>query len=71
MLPKNKKTIWNKEPKVKAVKKKKPKAKTRSWEVKNLDSWFSRYIRILHANKKGMVQCVTSKQWFHWTKIQN
>ncbi len=65
-----KKTVWNKTPKVKAVKKKKPKAKTRSWEVKNLDSRFSRYIRILYANQKGMVQCVTSGDWFHWTKIQ-
>lgn len=65
------KTTRNKTPKVKVVWKKKPKAKTRSWEVKNLDSRFSRYIRILYANKKGMVQCVTSWDWFHWTKIQN
>ena len=64
------KTIWNKQPKEKAVKKKKPKAKTRSWEVKNLDAWFSRYIRLLYANKKGMVQCVTSGKWFHWLEIQ-
>lgn len=71
MLPKNKKTIWNKELKVKVSKKKKPKAKTRGREVKNYDTWFSRYIRILHANKQGMVQCVTSWQWFHRTKIQN
>lgn len=64
------KTIWNKEPKEKKVKAKKTKAKTRSWEVRNLDAWFSRYIRILYANKEWMVQCVTSWQWLHWTKIQ-
>jgi hypothetical protein len=46
------KTTWNKKEKVKVIKKKKPKSKTRSWEVKNLDSWFSRYIRILYANKE-------------------
>ncbi len=46
------KTIWNKEPKEKKVKAKKTKAKTRSWEVRNLDAWFSRYIRILYANKE-------------------
>lgn len=46
------KTTRNKTPKVKVVWKKKPKAKTRSWEVKNLDAWFSRYIRILYANKE-------------------
>ena len=68
----NTKTVWNKTVKEsKKVVKKKPKAKTRSWEVKNLDSRFSRYIRILYANKEWMVQCVTSWQWLHWTKIQN
>lgn len=68
----NTKTVRNKT--VKEKKKvviKKPKSKTRSWEVKNLDCWFSRYIRILHANKQGMVQCITSGVWLHWTKIQN
>ena len=49
----NTKTVLNKTVKEsKKVVKKKPKAKTRSWEVKNLDSWFSRYIRILYANKE-------------------
>lgn len=64
------KTTRNKKEKTKIVKKKKPRARTRSREVKDLDMWFSRYIRILYARKDGMVQCVTSKKWFHRTEIQ-
>lgn len=38
--------------------------------VKKLDKIFSQYTRLKYARSDGMVQCVTSKQWYHWKEIQ-
>jgi len=36
---------------------------------KELDKWFSLYIRIKNATDEGMVQCVTSGRTYHYKKI--
>ena len=59
MLPKNKKTVCNKQPKVK-----KKKAKSRWVLVRELDMWFSKFIRLRDADKNGICSCITC-----WTKI--
>lgn len=53
------------------VKKKKKRTKTRSKLVKELDSVFSRYIRIRDADKNGLCSCVTCRSKLHWKNIQN
>ncbi len=59
--------------KISVAKKKIKKAKppSRSRLIKKLDQIFSRYIRLLYADKKWMVQCVTSGKYYHWKEIQN
>ncbi len=53
------KTTRNKTPKVKVVKKKKPRAKTRWVLIKELDAWFSRFIRLRDADKEWICSCIT------------
>mgnify|MGYP006399154765 CR=1 FL=1 len=36
---------------------------------KELDKWFSLYIRLRDANEYGMVQCFTSGRVYHYKKI--
>ena len=36
---------------------------------KELDKWFSLYIRLRDANEYGMVQCITSGRIYHYKKI--
>tara|TARA_R100000781_G_scaffold20438_2_gene15463 strand:+ start:1215 stop:1625 length:411 start_codon:yes stop_codon:yes gene_type:complete len=36
---------------------------------KDLDKWFSLYIRLRDANEYGMVQCITSGRIYHYKKI--
>lgn len=57
--------------KVKVSTKKKPKARTRSYYVKELDKIFSVYIRLKNADKEGYCICVTSGRRIHWKEIQN
>lgn len=38
--------------------------------VDDLDVWFSKYIRLLYADEKGMVECFTSGKKIKWTQIQ-
>lgn len=51
---------------------KKPLKQTKSrWHlVRQLDSIFSKYIRLSYANKDWLVQCVTSGKRYHWKEIQ-
>lgn len=37
----------------------------------DLDTVFSRYVRLKHADRSGNVTCFTCKKLFHWKKIQN
>jgi len=53
------------------TKPKKKKQITRWKLVKMLDSIFSKYIRLSYANKQWLVQCITSKKWYHRKEIQN
>lgn len=39
--------------------------------TKKLDTIFSVYIRLLHADKNGMVRCFTCDRIEYWRKIQN
>ena len=43
--------------------------KTISKLKKELDKWFSLYIRLREANEYGMVQCFTSGRVYHYKKI--
>jgi len=43
--------------------------KTISKLKKELDKWFSLYIRLREANEFGMVQCFTSGRIYHYKKI--
>jgi hypothetical protein len=43
--------------------------KTVSKLKKELDKWFSLYIRLRDANEYGMVQCFTSGRVYHYKKI--
>jgi len=43
--------------------------KTISKLKKELDKWFSLYIRLRGANEYGMVQCFTSGRVYHYKKI--
>ena len=49
---------------------KKPKKKTRSKLVKELDNIFSRFIRLRSSNKFGVVQCYTCGDYDHRKKLQ-
>ena len=53
------------------VAKKKPKAKTRSYYVKQLDSVFSKYIRYSAVESDGLVWCVTCQNKLGPKAIQN
>ena len=50
---------------------KKPKKKSRSRLVKDLDSLFSIYIRLRDSDKDGMVTCPLCKNKIHWKEAQN
>jgi len=53
---------------------KKPKAKSRSKLIKDLDAIFSQYIRLKDAkmiDSELMAQCVTSGEWKPWKQQQN
>lgn len=50
---------------------KKLKKKTRWQLVKELDSIFSKYIRLKYANEKGMCQCYTCGNIDHYKNLQN
>ena len=39
--------------------------------IEDLDTYFSRYIRIKYANKEGVCSCYTCKKNFFWEYIQN
>jgi len=43
--------------------------KTISKLKKELDKWFSLYIRLRDATDEGMVQCITSGRVYHYKKI--
>jgi len=43
--------------------------KTISKLKKELDKWFSLYIRLRDATNEGMVQCITSGRIYHYKKI--
>ena len=43
--------------------------KTISKLKKELDKWFSLYIRLRDANEFGMVQCITSGRVYHYKNI--
>lgn len=45
-------------------------AKTAAKLRKELDSLFSKYIRLSHASKAGNVRCYTCGKLKHWKKIQ-
>lgn len=38
--------------------------------VDEADTWFSKWVRLAHADKDGVVVCYTSGKKFHWTQIQ-
>lgn len=57
--------------KAKTPTKKKPKAKTRSYYVKQLDKVFSLYIRQSKSNEDGMGTCVTCGKYDYWGLLQN
>ncbi len=44
--------------------------KTISKLKKELDKWFSLYIRLRDSNEYGMVQCFTSGRVYHYKQIQ-
>ena len=44
-------------------------AKTVSKLKKELDKWFSLYIRLKNATEEGMVQCFTSGRVYHYKSI--
>ena len=56
--------------KAKVPTKKKPKAKKRSWYVKELDRVFSIWYRQSQADKNGNVECYTCSKVMHWKEIQ-
>ena len=43
--------------------------KTISKLKKELDTWFSLYIRLKYSNEYGMVQCYTSGRVYHYKQI--
>lgn len=49
----------------------KTKKPTRSKLIKQLDHYFSQYIRLKYANPKWFVQCFTCGDIHHWKEIQN
>jgi hypothetical protein len=57
--------------KVKVVKIKKPKKKTRGKIVKELDSIFSRYIRMFYSDQKGICECYTCGAKDHYKNQQD
>ena len=44
---------------------------TRGKEIKRLDTIFSRYIRLKHADENGMCTCVTCGAFLHYKEIHN
>ena len=42
---------------------------TRGKEIKRLDTYFSRYIRLSHADGDGMCNCVTCGAFLHYKEI--
>lgn len=55
--------------KVKVIKK--PKKKTRGKIVKELDSIFSRYIRMFYSDQKGICTCYTCGDKDHYKNLQD
>lgn len=49
---------------------KKPKKLTETELKKKADEVFSRFVRLTHANKDGVVQCYTCPFAAHWKKLQ-
>ncbi len=47
-----------------------PKPKTVKQLVKELDRWFSLFIRLRKADENGMVKCFTSGKIMHWKQSQ-
>ena len=45
------------------------KKKTTAQLKKELDKWFSLFIRLREATNEGMVQCITSGRLYHYKKI--
>lgn len=62
---------WKNAKPLSSTKVKKPKKPSRSKLVRKLDSIFSRYIRLINADKDGMVVCTTSGERIHRKNIQN
>jgi len=63
-------------PKPRNTLKKKPKKRTGPKPTpkglrQRLDAAFSWYIRLMHSDDKGMLQCFTCKQRLYWTKADN
>lgn len=51
--------------------KKKPKARSKGYWVKKLDTVFSRYIRQKYADHFGMSRCYTCSKQVHYKDLQN
>lgn len=49
----------------------KKKSKSLAKYKKELDSIFSKYVRLVHADNDGIVSCFTCGKLFYWKKIQN
>ena len=39
--------------------------------IKELDSWFSRYIRLKYSDKNGYCRCISCGKVYFWKDIQN
>ena len=39
--------------------------------IKELDSVYSEFVRLINANRYGIVKCFTCSNEFHWTEIEN
>jgi hypothetical protein len=54
--------------KYKVLKKNKPSLHSKL--IKELDSWFSKFIRLRYADEYGIVKCFTSGKYMHYKKAQ-
>ncbi len=52
-------------------KKKVSKSSNKSAMVKELDKWFSYYIRLKHSDANGYCRCISCGKMYFWKNIQN
>lgn len=65
------KSVFEKEPQVKVRKKRKlPQEKDLKQIIKDLDTVFSKFIRLRKADSNGIVRCFTSGVFMHWKESQ-